>query len=111
MVINQGDLFWVDLETRRPVAVVQNDTFNRRLSTVVVCELTSNLGRARAAGNVRLPRGEGGLPQESVVNVTLIFAIDKSELTDRIGRLGRNYVVEILRGINLVLSPARHSAC
>lgn len=110
MVINQGDLFWVNLDKIRPVVVVQNETFNRRLSTVIVCALTSNLGRARAPGNVRLPRGAGGLSEDSVANVTQIFAIDKGELTNPIGRLGRTYVAGILSGINLVLSPVRHSS-
>ena len=95
MVASQGDLFWVDLGEpsgsrpgfRRPFVVVQNDLFNRsRLSTVIVCALTSNLRRAEAPGNVLLPQGAGNLPQDSVANVTQLFTIDKGELTDRIGR-------------------------
>ena len=114
MVIRQGDVFWVDLGEpsgsrpglRRPFVVVQNDLFNRsRLATVVVCALTSNLHRAEAPGNVLVPRGEGNLSQDSVVNVTQLFTIDKSELADRVGRLGSGRVAEILRGIRLVLDP------
>ena len=114
MVIRQGDVFWVDLGApsgsrpglRRPFVVVQNDLFNRsRLATVVVCALTSNLHRAEAPGNVLVPRGEGNLVQDSVVNVTQLFTIDKSELADRVGRLGSERVAEILRGIRLVLDP------
>ena len=78
MVVSQGDLFWVDLGEpagsrpgfRRPFVVVQNDLFNRsRLSTVIVCALTSNLRRAEAPGNVLLPKGAGNLPRESVAAV------------------------------------------
>ncbi len=70
MVVSQGDLFWVDLGEpvgsrpgfRRPFVVVQNDLFNRsRLSTVIVCAVTSNLRRAEAPGNVLLPKGAGNL--------------------------------------------------
>ena len=116
MVISQGDLYWVDLGEpsgsrlglRRPFVVVQNDLFNRsRLSTVVVCALTSNLRRAEAPGNVLLPKGAGNLPKDSVANVTQLFTIDKGELTDRIGRLGRDLVADIVRGIDLVLDPRR----
>lgn len=116
MVIRQGGLFWVDLGTpsgsrpglRQPFVVVQNDLFNRsRLATVVVCALTSNLRRAEAPGNVLVPQGEGSLSQDSVVNVTQLFTIDKSELVEQIGRLGSERVVEILRGIRLVLDPAK----
>ena len=34
-------------------------------------------------------------------------AIDKSELAERIGRLGTERMADILRGIRLVLDPAR----
>ena len=115
-MIRQGDLFWVDLGEpsgsgpglRRPFVVVQNDLFNRsRLATVIMCALTSNLRRAEAPGNVLLAQGEGNLSQDSVVNVTQLFTIDKGELTDRIGRLGNDRVADILRGIRLVLDPRR----
>ena len=86
-MISQGDLFWVDLGEpsgsrsgfRRPFVMVRNDVFNRsRLTTAIVCALTSNLRRAEAPGNVLLPRGEGKLSKDSVVNVTQLFTIDKA---------------------------------
>jgi len=52
MVINQGDIFWIELGEpvgftpgyTHPHVVIQNNLFNRsRLNTVVVCALTSNL--------------------------------------------------------------------
>ncbi len=116
MVVSQGDLFRVDLGEpigsrpgfRRPFVVVQNDLFNRsRLSTVIVCAVTSNLRRAEAPGNVLLPKGAGNLPKASVANVTQLFAVDKGELTDRIGRLDGDRVADILHGIDLVLDPLR----
>ena len=115
-MISQGDLLWVDLGEpsgsrpgfRRPFVVVQNDVFNSsRLTTVIVCALTSNLRRAEAPGNVLLAKGEGKLSKDSVVNVTQLFTIDKAELTNRIGRLGKDRVAEVLRGIRLVLDPKR----
>ena len=88
--------------------MVQNDLFNRsRLATVVMCALTSNLGRAGAPGNVLVPRGKGKLAQDSVVNVTQLFTIEKSELAERIGRLGTERMADILRGIRLVLDSER----
>lgn len=89
MVINQGDIFWVDLGEpvgsemayKHPHMVIQNNVFNRsRIKTVVVCALTSNLRRAEAPGNVLLEVGEGNLPKQSVVNVSQIFTVDKSQL-------------------------------
>ncbi|HWQ14885.1 MAG TPA: type II toxin-antitoxin system PemK/MazF family toxin [Roseiflexaceae bacterium] len=114
-MIDQGDVFWVDLGIasdsgpgfRRPCVVVQNNLFNHsRIRTTVVCLLTSNLRRAIAPGNVLLNPGEANLPQQSVVNVSQIYTVDKELLEERIGRLPERRVREILKGINLVLQPA-----
>jgi mRNA interferase MazF len=114
MVIHQGDVFWVELGVpsgsapgyRHPHVVVQNHLFNQsRIHTAVVCALTSNLRRAHAPGNVLLNCGEANLTQQSVVNVSQIFTVDKSDLTEKIGTLSRRRVREILNGIHLVLEP------
>jgi mRNA interferase MazF len=53
--------------------VLQHDRFNRTaLNTVVVAMLTSQLRYEAQPGNVRLRKGEAGLPKASVVNVTQI---------------------------------------
>jgi mRNA interferase MazF len=114
MVISQGDVFWVDLGEpsgsgpayRHPHVVVQNNVFNRsRISTVVVCVITSNLKRAGAPGNVLLEKGEANLPQPSVVNISQIFTVDKQDLVEKIGTLSQKRVVQILEGIGLLFEP------
>jgi mRNA interferase MazF len=77
-------VYWLDFG---PCVVVQSDVFNRsRLATTVVCLITSNLGRAQAPGNVALKKGDANLLKASVVNVPQILTIDKTELTERIGK-------------------------
>jgi mRNA interferase MazF len=114
MVIEQGDIFWIDLETppgsepgyRRPFVVVQNNLFNRsRIGTVVVCALTSNLKRAQAPGNVLLEEGEGNLPRQSVVNISQLFTVDRGDLEEQIGSLSRQRVGQIVDGLRLLLEP------
>jgi mRNA interferase MazF len=114
MVIAQGDVFWLDAGTppgsgpgfRRPHVVVQNDVFNAsRIQTTVLCSLTSNLARAKAPGNVLLREGEAKLPRPSVVNVSQIVTVDKSVLTEKIGTLSRQRILEIVAGLRLVLEP------
>lgn len=113
-MIRQGDLYWVDLGEpsgsapgyRHPHVVIQNDLFNTsRISTIVVCALTSNLTWADAPGNVRLRKGEGGLPKESVVNVSQVFTIDKVDCVEKIGALAGRRVREIIDGVKLVIEP------
>ncbi len=114
MVINQGDVFWIDLGDpsgsdpgyRHPHVVIQNNIFNQsRIKTVLVCVLTSNLKRAEAPGNVLLAKGEGNLPRKSVVNVSQIFTVDKMDLIEKIGSLPRKQVRQILDGIRLITEP------
>ena len=114
MVIQQGELYWIDLGDptgsspgyKHPHVVIQNNVFNQsRINTVVVCVITSNLKRANAPGNVLLNEGEGNLPKQSVVNVSQIFTVDKRELEEKIGSLSRKRVNEILAGVQLVLEP------
>ncbi len=114
MVINQGDVFWVDLGEpsgsgpgyRHPHVVIQNNVFNRsRINTVVVCVITSNLKRAQAPGNVLLEKGAANLPKPSVVNVSQIFTVDKRDLVEKIGTLSRRQVRRILDGLRLLTEP------
>ena len=112
MVISQGDVLSASLEDpvgsspgfRRPVVVVQGDSFNAsRIATAVVVPLTSNLRLAAAPGNVVLAAARTGLPKDSVANVSQIVSIDRSLLSDRAGHLPQNDLRLILAGIDLVL--------
>ena len=114
MVIRQGDIYWLDLGVprgsapgyRHPHVVIQNDLLNHsRIHTVIVCAVTSNLRRAGSPGNILLNKGEANLPKPSVVNVTQIMTVDKSDLVEKIGALSSKRVLEILDGIQLVLQP------
>lgn len=114
MNIKQGDIFWVDLGDpsksepgyRHPHVVVQNNVFNKsRINTVVVCVLTSNLKRAAAPGNVLLKKGEGNLPKDSVVNISQIVTLNKSDLVEKTGSLSPQRVKQIINGINLLIEP------
>ena len=112
MVISQGDVWWADLGEpsasepgfRRPVIVVQGDSFNRSaLRTVVAVPLTSNLRWAAAPGNVRLSARATGLLRDSVANVSQLVALDRSILIERVGRLSSSKLELVLAGIDTVL--------
>lgn len=91
---------------RHPHIVIQNNIFNAsRILTVVVCALTSNLKRAEAPGNVLLNKGEANLPKQSVVNISQIYTVNKSDLVDKIGKVSEQRVQEILEGIRLLTEP------
>jgi len=114
MVINQGDIYWIELDDpegsgpgyKHPHVIVQNNLFNRsQIRTVLVCPLTSNLKRASAPGNVLLDKKESNLTKQSVVNVSQVFTVDKTQLDEYVGTLSTKRITEILNGIKLVLEP------
>jgi mRNA interferase MazF len=107
--IRRGDIFWVVDPSggsvppiAHPHVVVQEDVLNAsRVTTVVVCALTTNLRRAEEPGNVRLEPGEGGLPKPSVVVVSQITSVPKASLGERIGALTQARVDAVLDGLAL----------
>ena len=112
MVIEQAEVWWADLDEpaaseagyRRPIVILQGNALNRsRIGTVVCVPLTTNLKWATAPGNVLLPRQDTGLSKDSVANVSLIVALDKQQLTDRVRKLPTRRLQLILAGIDTVL--------
>ena len=110
-VIHRGDIFWIAPDDSRgpapsyshPHVVVQEDVFHHsRITTVVVCALTTNLAKAKEPGNVLLEPGEGGLPKQSAVIASQISSVEKTRLGERIGALSEARVEEILAGLRFV---------
>ncbi len=110
-MIGQAEIWWADLGEpvgsapgyRRPVVVVQCDALNRsRIGTVVCVPLTSNVKWARAPGNVLLADTLTNL-KDSVANVSLVVALDKRQLTERIGKVPRRHFELVLAGIDVIL--------
>lgn len=106
--ILRGQIYWLAPEghtgsvppIRHPHVVVQDDVFNRaRIPTVIVCALTTNLGRAHEAGNVLLEPGEGGLEKQSAVIVSQLSVVEKAGLREYIGCLSPERVEQILAGL------------
>jgi mRNA interferase MazF len=107
-MINRGDIFWIAAddahdsapEYSHPHVVVQDDVFNHsRITTVVVCALTSNLHRCHETGNVLLDPGEADLPKQSVVVVSQISSVEKIRLGERVGSLSEQRIEQILSGL------------
>ncbi len=112
-MIKRGEIWWAELADprgsepgfRRPVVVVQADSFNRsQIGTVVVAAISSNLDLAGAPGNVGVSRRDSRLPRNSVVNVSQVLTLDRRFLTKRVSRLSAQVVEEIDSGLRLVLS-------
>jgi len=114
MVAKQGDIYWIDLGEpsgsepgyKHPHIVIQNNIFNlSNINTVVVCSLTSNMKRANAPGNIVVNKGEANLSKKSVVNISQIYTVNKSDLVEKIGQVSEKRMHEILDGLKLLTEP------
>ncbi len=111
--MRRGEIWWASLPVprgsepgfRRPVVVVQSDAFNRsRIRTVVAAVISSNMRLADAPGNVVLSHRESRLPRDSVINASGVITLDRSYLTERVGKLSAKLIAAIDDGLRLVLS-------
>jgi mRNA interferase MazF len=111
-VTKRGDVCWADLgephgskpAKRRPVLVIQADPYNAsRLNTTLAAVITSNPGLAAMPGNVFVPAIASGLPKDSVVNVTALVTLDKTDLDPTVGQLPSSLMHEVDRGLRRAL--------
>lgn len=110
--IQRGEIWWAHLPQprrsepgyRRPVLVVQADSFNRsRIQTAIVAAITSNIELAEAPGNVLLPARSAGFSRDSVVNVSQLLTLDRSFLTEHAGTLSPRLQRAVDEGLRTVL--------
>lgn len=110
--IRQGDVYWIHSDETteselgyfpHPYVVVQETVLNRsRISSVVVCALTTNSAEAKAPGNVLLDVGEANLPKRSIVVVSKVSTVEKAQLGEYIGTLAQPRVEQILAGMRFL---------
>ena len=110
--MRRGELWWARLAEptgsgpgfRRPVLVIQSNSFNEsRIATDIVAVVTSNLALAVAPGNVRIAASDSGLARPSVINVSQLITIDRSELQERIRAIPAETMNRVEVGLRLAV--------
>ncbi|MEI7013466.1 type II toxin-antitoxin system PemK/MazF family toxin [Leptospira licerasiae] len=108
----RGEIWWVDLGIpfgsepgfKRPVLIVQDDSFNEsNIDTVIVVSITSNLNLAEAPGNVLLFKKDSNLSKDSVVNVSQIVTLDRERFLNKVGKLKSSKMADVEEGLKLVI--------
>lgn len=111
MNINKGDVYWVALDesnwvkqnNKHPHVVIQENVFNHSdKNTIDVCLLTTNTKQTNLPGNVLLEIGEANLDKRSVVVVSRVSSINKSQLGQYIGSLSEQRIRQVLAGISFL---------
>ena len=112
MNVRQGDVFWIPpnksngiaSDHTHPHVVIHHD----HSDTVVVCALTSNLKRAKEPGNVLLEEGEANLLKQSVVMVSRVSTVDRTQLGEHIGSLAEQRIKQVMAGIGFLQAMTQH---
>jgi mRNA interferase MazF len=113
--MKRGDVFWADLaprsgserKGRRPVVIVSNDGFNRVEawhSIIVVPLSTSAAHRRRGPTAITIPKGAGGLREETVALCHQVTTLDRMKLIAHVGELPRAVRERIDDGLRAALA-------
>jgi mRNA interferase MazF len=93
-LVRRGDVFManlvptigVEIKKKRPVIVVSNDTINQFSRLVIVVPLTTNIFRL-SPSHVLIPKGEGGLGQDSKALIELadqdVLDVSRSRIVEQ----------------------------
>ena len=112
--MKRGEIYWADLvprsgseqQGRRPVIVLSHDAFNQAAgwrSIIVVPVSTSATQAKRGLTAVLLPKGAGGLKQESVALCHQVTTLDRAKLSQRIGELTADQLRQVEAGLKAAL--------
>ena len=110
--MKRGEIWWASMGEQRgsepgysrPVIIVSSNEFNQSLiQTVIVAVVTSNLRLVDAPGNFKITQKQSNLNKDSVVNVSQLITLDKTFLTEQVGKLSSKHISFLNEGIQLVL--------
>ena len=100
--MNRGQLYWVQLDKRRPAVLISPDFRNAAASDVIVIPCSLRLRPMR--WHVALRRGEGGLLADSMAKCESVLTVPKSLLSP--APLGRELSPSRMREIEIALLSA-----
>ena len=89
----------------RPCVVIQNDLGNRYSPVSIVAVITGaeNVPK-RYPVDVPIPKGEGGLSKDSVVQCNLVRSVDESRILRTFGHLTRSTMEKVDRALRISLA-------
>jgi len=89
----------------RPCVVIQNDIGNRYSPVSIVAIITGaeNVPK-RYPVDVAIPRGEGGLTKDSVVQCNLLRSVDERRFVRPLGQLSTATMEKVDRALRISLS-------
>lgn len=110
--MRQGDICIVRLDPvvgheqakTRPCVVVQCNTLNLFLNTVIVAPITSTIPEKMYPNIVSLDKEISSLKKDGVVKIEQLRCIDKSRIQKRVGSITQKKIEEIKSALRAVFS-------
>lgn len=107
--IRRGQIYLANLEPIigseqggiRPVLIIQNNKGNKHSGTTIVAPITARRIPNRLPVHVYTFAGSSGLPQNASVMLEQIRVLDKSGLTDYVGRINDFTMDEVDRALKI----------
>ena len=107
--IRRGQIYLANLEPIigseqggiRPVLIIQNNKGSKHSGTTIVAPITTRHIPNRLPVHVYTFAGSSGLPQNSSVMLEQIRVLDKSRLTDYVGRINDFTMDEVDRALKI----------
>lgn len=99
--MKRGELWWADMDKRRPVVLLSRDEAYDVRAMVIVAPVTTTI--RGFAVEVKVGRREG-LDRSSVVNCDWLVTIRKEKLVRRIGTLVGNRLLALDDALRFALS-------
>ncbi len=106
-----GEIWWANLPNpygsgpgyRRPVVIIQQNSFNESsINTIIVVVITSNLHLSKAPGNIRINKKQSLLDKDSVINISQVYTIDKTTLTEKVALLSSKTIKELKENLKMI---------
>jgi len=108
----RGEIWWANLShpsgskpaKRRPVLIIQGDSFNRsNINTVICAVISSNTDLAFVPGNLLLEKSVSGLDKTSAINFSQIATIDKTDLMEQVTMLPKPILEKVNNCLKMIL--------
>jgi mRNA interferase MazF len=111
VTVTRGDIVLCDLNPVigteqsgiRPVVIVQSDRANRVSPHTIIAPFTTKIRHALLPSHVFVPKGIGGLSQDSVILCEQIRVIDKTRILKAIGQLEELYIQQLAQALKTIL--------
>jgi mRNA interferase MazF len=111
VTVSRGDIVLCDLSPVvgteqagvRPAVILQIDRANAASPHTIIAPFTTKIRRALLPSHALVPKGIGGLSQDSVVLCEQIRVIDKQRIIKVLGHLTDPYMQQVVKALSAIL--------